>query len=389
MINFYDESKKFYDIMVDVRRELHKNPELDRDLDFTASLVCKYLDYLNIGYKRYKNNGIVAEIGTNKDNIVALRADMDALEVMDLKEVSYRSQKQGLMHACGHDAHTAIQVGAAAILKQFEESLNGTVRLVFQPAEETDGGARDMIELGALEGVKAIIGLHVEESIEVGTVGVKRGVVSAASNPFKINVYGKGAHGAYPETGVDAIHIAGKIIDNLQGIVSREVSATDSTVITIGKVNGGTAANAICSSLTMEGILRTLGPDIRIFAKDRVREVVEQTAKIYRGRAEVEFTESYPSFENEDKLYYWFSDSISKFEYVKTLDIKKPGMGVEDFAYYTQEVPGLYYKLGCGNKEKGIVHPAHGSYFDIDEECLKYGAAVQSMAAFKALNEGI
>jgi amidohydrolase len=389
MINFYDESKKYFNTMLEIRRELHKHPELDRDLDFTASLVCRHLDSLDIRYKRFDNNGIVAEIGNRKDNIIALRADMDALEVVDLKSVPYKSQIQGLMHACGHDAHTAVQVGAAAILKQFEESLNGTVRLIFQPAEETDGGARDMIELGALEGVKAIIGLHVEESIEVGTVGVKRGVVSAASNPFKIKVYGKGAHGAYPETGIDSIHIASKIVDNLQGIVSREVSAVDSAVITIGKINGGTAANAICSCLTMEGILRTLGSELRSFAKERVKEVVEQTALIYRGRAEVEFTESYPSFENDDRLFNWFYNIASEFEHVNLIDIKKPGMGVEDFAYYTQGVPGLYYKLGCGNKKKGIVHPAHGSYFDIDEDCLIYGAAVQSMAAYNGLINGI
>jgi amidohydrolase len=379
---FLNSARNYFDMMVELRRELHKRPEVDRNLTFTVGLVENYLRKLNVQFKTYNNCAIIGEIGQG-DNIIALRADMDALEVIDLKQVDYKSTVHGLMHACGHDAHTSILVGAAAILKSIEDKLKGRIRLIFQPAEETDGGAKDMIELGALEGVEAIIGLHVDETIDVGTIGVKKGVVSAASNPFKITVQGKGAHGAYPADGVDAIYISSKIIDGLQGLVSREISATDSAVVTVGKINGGTSPNAICSKVVIEGIIRTLGSELREFSKERLKTIVDMTARMYRGQANIELLESYPSFRNDGKLFEWFSNVVKECEWVNFVEIEKPMMGVEDFAYYTEVVPGLYYKLGCRNKDKGIIHPAHGSYFDIDEDCLIYGAALQSMAAFK------
>jgi amidohydrolase len=387
-MNFFSESENYSNIMVEIRRKLHMHPEVDRDLKYTCDLVCSCLDKLNIKYTRYDDKGILAEIGDmNSDNIIALRADMDALCVNDLKNVSYKSQIPGLMHACSHDAHTAIQLGAALLLKEQESHLKGRIRFVFQPAEETDGGARDMIEYGCLNGVKAIIGLHVDESLQTGTIGIKEGIVNAASNPFSIKVHGKGSHGAYPEDGVDAIMISSKIINNLQEVVSREISGLDNAVITIGKINGGTVLNAISSEVVMEGILRTLGAPLREFCKERIYTISKATAEMYRGSADVSFIEGYPSFENDDILSDKFIKLFKEDSYVKLISIKNPSLGVEDFAYYTQKVPGLYYKLGCGSINKGVVHPAHGSYFDIDEECLIAGCAVQSMFAVNLLND--
>lgn len=385
MINFFNEAKSIQRELVFIRRELHKNPEIDRDLKFTAGLVESYLKDYGIKYKRYDNCGIVAEIGEG-ENIVALRADMDALEIEDLKDVPYKSLKPGLMHACGHDAHTAIQIGAAIILKKYEDNLGGRVRLIFQPAEETDGGARDMIEFGALKDVKAIYALHIDETLDVGTIGVKKGIVAAASNPFKIIVEGKGSHGAYPQDGIDSILIAAKIIDNLQSIISREIAATDSAVITVGKISGGTAANAVARRVELEGIIRTLGDDVRSFVLKRVEEIVKMTANMYRARVTLDLKESYPSFSNDDKLYSKFIKELSLQDKIRVIELSKPGMGVEDFAYYTKIVPGLYYKLGCRNELKGIVNPAHGSYFDIDEECLWIGTAIQCINAYSFLN---
>lgn len=382
-------AKNYRETMISIRRQIHMNPEIDRDLVETANLVESYLKNNDIRYKRFKNNGIIAEIGINYNNIVALRADMDALEIVDLKDVPYKSTKHGLMHACGHDAHTAILLGAALCLKRVENKLGGTVRCIFQPAEETDGGAKDMIELGALEGVKAIFGLHVEETIKTGIIGVNRNVVSAASNPFKISIKGKGSHGAHPEDGIDSILIAAKVIDNLQSIVSREIAAVDNAVISIGKIHGGTAQNAICSEIVMEGILRTLGKNLREFCIKRMRDIVTLTAKMYSGEGTISFIESYPSFENDENLYKWFMEILDSVNCIKTIELQKPSMGVEDFAYYTEKVPGLYYKLGCRNEEKGITNPAHGSYFDIDEECLLYGCIIQSLSAFKFLERDI
>jgi amidohydrolase len=386
MIDFPKSAKENLAMMIEIRRELHKHPEIDRNLNKTALLVEGYLNKWGIKYKRYENNGIIADIGrANSTNIIALRADMDALQIIDLKDVDYKSQNEGVMHACGHDAHTAILLGTACILKNIENELNGKIRLIFQPAEETDGGAKEMIAYGALEGAKAIIGLHVEESIDSGVIGVNRGVVHAASNPFKISINGKGSHGASPQDGIDSIYIASKIIDGLQGVVSREISATDSAVITIGKIYGGTAINAICSNVILEGILRTLGSDLRNFTKNRIKDITCMTAAMYRGNAEINFIEGYPSFENDKCLGEWFNKTVIENTDIEVIQIDKPSLGVEDFAYYTQVIPGFFYKLGCRNIAKGIVNPAHGSFFDIDENCLEYGALVQSMIAYEFL----
>ncbi len=377
-------SKKYFEKMKTVRRCLHSNPEIDRDLPLTSSLVKKELESIGIDYKGFNNSGVIAQIG-NSNKIVALRADMDALEVVDLKSSDYKSKVQGLMHACGHDAHTAIQIGAANIINELKDELNGSVRFVFQPAEETDGGAKDMIEYGCLNNVEAVFGLHVCEQINVGSIGLKKGVVAAASNPFKIIVNGKGSHGASPDKGIDAIVIACKIVENLQVLVSRETSATDSSVITVGKINGGTAANAVASYVEIEGIIRTLGNELRNKIVNRVKEICDYTAKMYGGSCDVIIMESYPSYENSDKLYDFLSSSMKNNNSIGFVELSKPSMGVEDFAYYAERVPSLYYRLGCRNESKGIVHPAHGSYFDIDEDCLIYGAAIQAMLAIEYL----
>lgn len=384
MEKYLELSRKYFDKVKNIRRCLHNNPELDRDLPFTCSIVRKELDELGINYKAFGDMGVIGEIGSG-DKTIALRADMDALEVLDLKDKDYKSKKTGVMHACGHDAHTAIQIGAACILKELENEIKGKVRFIFQPAEETDGGAKDMINYGALEGVSAVSGLHVCESINVGSIGVKKGVVAAASNPFKIIVKGKGSHGASPSTGIDAIVAACKIVDNLQTLVSRETSATDSAVITVGKIHGGTAANAVASEVELSGIIRTLGNNLRKKITRRVEEVAKATASMYMASAEVIIEESYPSYENNNDLYESMIDMLSKNNYINCIELDKPSMGVEDFAYYAEKVPSLYYRLGCRNEEKGIIHPAHGSYFDIDEECMIYGAAVQAMFAIEFL----
>jgi amidohydrolase len=385
MYDFFYEADKYYNTMVKIRRKLHMHPELGRDLFFTANLVESILKEADISYKRFKNNGIVAEIGSGRRGI-ALRADMDAIPVQDMKDVSYKSKINGVMHACGHDAHTAIQIGSALILKNIESELNGKVRFIFQPAEETDGGAKDMIEYGALKDVQAVIALHVDENLNTGTIGFRKGVVNAASNPFKIEVKGKSAHGAHPENSIDAIYIASKIIDSLQMLVSRELSPLDSAAISIGKINGGTAENIICGEVTMEGILRSFGAANRQRFQDRIKTIVESTASMFRGLGKVDFVDGYPSFENDDDLYDFAYKVFGHSEDVKIVKLECPNMTVEDFAYYTQEVPGFYYKLGCRNINQGIVNPAHGSYFDVDEACLPIGCALQSMFAFEYLN---
>lgn len=387
MINFFEESKLIQKQLVDYRRFLHMHPELDRNLFTTSNYVEQILKDNHIIYKRFNNCGIVAEIGFG-NKIVALRADMDALTVEDKKDKPYKSLNSGIMHACGHDAHTSILLGAAILLKKHESDLKGKIRLIFQPAEETDGGAKDMIEYGVLEGVSCIIGLHVEETLNTGTIGIKHGVVNAASNPFELIIYGKGAHGAHPEDGIDPIVIGSNLINNLQTIISREISPLSSAVISIGTFNAGTAQNAIAEFAKITGIIRTLGKETREFVIKRFKEIVDNTIKMYSGTYNLSIIDGYPSFNNDNNLInllYDISDNYTN--YYKLQQIEFPSMGVEDFAYYTQYVPGLYYKLGCRNEEKGIIHPAHGSYFDIDEECLWIGCGLQTTLAYKLLEK--
>jgi len=386
MKRFWDESKNLFNLMVKIRRELHSHPEIDRELTFTANLVEKHFKNNNIVFRRFPNNGIIVDIGKSKNKVIALRADMDALTVQDMKDVPYKSTVSGKMHACGHDAHTAILIAVGILLKKIEDQLEGTVRLIFQPAEETDGGAQDMIEFGCLEGVDAIIGLHVDETTNIGEVALKRGLVCAASNPFTIKVAGKGSHGAYPHDGIDAILTGARIIENLQTIVSREISPVSNAVITIGTINGGTALNAISRTVEMEGILRTVGDGLRKFCKERMTTIAKGTAQMMRGSAEINFVDGYPSFENDSDLAQSFVELVSSLDNILLKEIGFPSMGVEDFAYYTKKVPGLYYKLGCRNEEKGITNPAHGSYFDIDEECMIIGCMLQSTFAYEFLN---
>ncbi|MEF9935257.1 MAG: amidohydrolase [Clostridium sp.] len=386
MDRYLELSKKYFEKMRKLRREIHMYPEIDRDLPKTCGLVRSELDSLGISYRRYGDLGVIGEIGSG-DNMVGLRADMDALKVNDLKGVEYASKNKGYMHACGHDAHTAIQIGAAHILKELEGELEGRVRFIFQPAEETDGGAIDMINYGALEDVKALFGLHVCEAMPSGAIGVKKGVVAAASNPFKVTIKGKGAHGASPQTGIDSILIAAKVIDNLQSIVSREIHATDSVVISIGIIKGGTATNAIASTVEIEGIIRTLGEDLRNKVIERFKEIIEYTTKAFNASADIVIEESYPSYDNNDDLHDFLEDKLKDEPSINYMTLTRPSMGVEDFAYYAKLVPSLYYRLGCRNEERGIVNPAHGSYFDIDEHCLVYGAAVQAMCAVEYLKK--
>lgn len=387
MINFFEEAKLIQAQLVDYRRFLHMHPELDRNLYTTSKYVESILEQYNINYKKFDNCGVIAEIGTG-EKIVALRADMDALTVEDKKNTPYKSLNSGIMHACGHDAHTSILLGAAILLKKFETNLNGKVRLIFQPAEETDGGAKDMIEYGSLDNVSCIIGLHVEETLNTGTIGVKNGVVNAASNPFELIIYGKGAHGAHPEDGIDPIVIGANLISNLQTLISREISPLSSAVISIGTFNAGTAQNAIAEFAKITGIIRTLGKETRDFVINRFKEIIDNSIKMYRGKYDLNIVDGYPSFDNDNTLTKFLYDISNQYNsYYKLKQIEFPSMGVEDFAYYTQHVPGLYYKLGCRNEEKGIIHPAHGSYFDIDEECLWIGCGLQTTLAYKLLEK--
>lgn len=380
--------------LIQLRRRFHENPELDFDLHITSEIIKEFLAKENISFYTCAKTGIVAtiygEAEEKKDKTIAIRCDMDALPMEEKNSVKYSSKIPGRMHACGHDAHMTMVLGAAKILNKFRSELKGNVKFIFEPAEETTGGAPMMIKEGVLENPKVhgILGCHVDETIEAGGIGIKRGVAYAASNPFSIKVFGRGTHGASPHKGVDPITMTAQLINSLQLIVSRETSPVSPAVITIGKISGGTAANVIPDSVSLEGIIRTMTLEDRERIKQRLKEVVELQVRSLGGHCEVEIFESYPCLYNNDDMYNILASSASKLlgkEKVKVLS--EPTMGVESFAYFSLEAPSMFYHLGCGNKEKGITYPIHSCYFDIDEACLKTGVAVHCKAAIDFLNK--
>jgi amidohydrolase len=388
-INFLAKAEEIKDFLISYRRDFHRHPELGYEEHRTSQIIKEFLDKEGIEYYETAGTGICALIKGNGSRTVGIRADMDALPVQDAKSCGYASLVPGKMHACGHDAHTAILMGAAKVLNGMKESLNGNVALLFEPAEETTGGARVMIREGVLEKphVEAVIGLHVDENIDSGMVGLKKGVVNAASNPFTIRIKGKGGHGARPEATVDPVVIASSVVMNLQTIVSRELTPTVPSVLTIGTINGGTAQNIIPEEVVLSGIIRTMTTEHREYVKKRLREIAEGVSASMRGTCQVEIEESYPCLYNDDGMLELLKESAAEqLGCENVVDLDKPSLGVESFAYFSMERPSVFYFLGCRNEEKGITQPAHSSRFDIDEDCMAAGVAVHCAAAYKYLN---
>lgn len=378
---------------INTRRELHKIPELDFELPKTVAYVTSLLDEMGLTYKTgVGKSGIVVDIeGKNKDITIALRADMDALPILECGNKEYSSTISGHMHACGHDVHTAILLGVAKTISENRDSLPCNVRLLFQPAEETTGGALPMIEDGCLKGVDAIFGLHVDPTIECGVIGIKYGAYCASSTDVIIEVEGKSCHGAYPSQGIDAIVATCGIVTNLQSVISRNIDSRDSAVLSFGKIIGGEKENIVAQNVRVSGTLRTLSPEIKNKVKERVKEMVEFTAKGYGATGKVTYRDSYTALINHDEYIDIVKENGKELLgdsgiYVKTL----ANMGVEDFAYFVEKIPGAFFNLGVGNKKKGITAPLHNDKFDIDEDSLKIGVTLQIfniLSAYDKLNK--
>ncbi|KJF27444.1 peptidase M20 [Clostridium aceticum] len=378
------------DWLVKVRRDFHKNPELSTAEFRTHKRIVKYLKEMGIDtITGVANTAVLGIIGGKiPGKTVAIRADMDALPIEDKKDASYKSKVLGSMHACGHDAHMAILLGTAKVLKEMEEKIVGTVKLFFQPAEETVGGAKPMIEAGVMENPKvdAVLGLHVTPEIPVGQIGVRYGQMNASSDSIKITIYGASTHGAYPHEGIDAIAVAGQVIVALQTIISRNIDPRDSAVVTIGRIQGGTQGNIVANKVEMVGTVRTLNPETRDKVINKIREITEQVSTAMGAKGELMREEGYTALINDDNIVRIVEENGRKLlgtENVKA--IKSPSLGVEDFAYFLEKAPGAFYRLGCGNAKRGIVHPGHSNLFDIDEDCLHIGVALQTENVLKIL----
>ncbi len=387
-MDFLKQAKEITEEVIQWRRDFHAHPELGYEEVRTSQKVKELLTNEKIEFFGTASTGICAIIRGKGEKTVAIRGDMDALPLQEWNDCSYKSKNAGKMHACGHDAHTAILMGVAKLLNSMKEEINGNIKLIFEPAEETTGGARVMIKEGILENPKvdAVIGLHVDEKIETGFVGIKRGAAHAASNPFTIKIKGKGGHGAHPEDATDPVVISAQVILALQTIVSREIPPTDSTVLTVGAIHGGTAQNIIPEEVTISGVIRTMKIEHRELAKKRLKEIAVGITTSMGGTCEVDIEESYPCLYNDNNLVDIFCESSKRLiGEDKIILLEKPSMGVESFAYFSMERPSVFYFLGCRNEEKGITHPAHGSYFDIDEDCLAIGVALQCEMAIELL----
>ncbi len=377
--------------IIEIRRDLHRHPELGLEEFRTCRRIGEYLDEIGIDHvDGLAGTGVLGIVqGTEDGPAVALRADIDALPIQDAKEVDYRSEHSGKMHACGHDVHTSVLLGAARILFGLREQLQGMVKLVFQPAEETVGGAKLLIEAGVLKDppVAAIFGLHVDPEIEVGKFGVRYGQRNASSDSLKLRIHGSSGHAAYPAGGVDAIVMAAQVISALQTIVSRNLDARESAVVSFGVIRGGTQANIMADEVELLGTVRTLDPAIRAVVLRRVREISEEIAGALGGRAELEVEAGYDALINNDAMVDTVRSNATRLVGAdNVVKIERPNMGVEDFAYYLSQVPGAFFTLGTGNDAKGIVHPIHNERFDVDENCLVYGVAVQVLNALAILN---
>lgn len=374
------------------RQSLHQIPELDRHLPLTSAFIQKELIKMGLKVPLLEScSGIVGLIEGERDGrTVALRADMDALPIKEETGLPF-SSVNGNMHACGHDAHAAMLLGAAKSLIRYKDQLQGNVKLLFQPAEEMSGGAKTMIEEGVLEDPKVdmIFGQHIGTlfpDIQNNQIGVFRGIMTASQDHFTIQIMGQGCHGAMPAEGVDPVVIAANVIMSLQTFASREISGTDSLVLSIGKIHGGVAYNIIPDSVTIEGSVRAIGNGLREFCKTRIRELVTGVVFAMRGTCSIEYHEGYPSVVNDSESTDFLAHVAAKIVGPdNVINIKTATMGSEDMAYFLEEVPGSMFFLA--SIPKGDVYPHHNSKFDINEQVLWIGSAILSQTAFEWLSD--
>lgn len=376
--------KEFTPELTAIRRSLHQTPELGTKETVTGKKLTAYLDQWGIPY-RYPvaDTGIVAVIEGKKEghgNTVGMRADIDALPLSEEGDRPYCSLNPGVMHACGHDAHMTIALGAARYFKLIENEFSGCVKVFFQPAEETVGGAERMVLAGCMENphVDYVTGLHVAPGYETGEIEVKYGKLNAATNDVSITLLGETCHGAYPDTGIDAIVIAGAVINSLQSLVSRNISPLNQAVLTLGTIHGGTAHNIVTDRVDITGTLRTTDPETREYAKEIIKRQAEHTAAAYGGRAEVTLPPGYSALINSDEIVDVLVEAAAPIIGKDHIHWKpSPSMGAEDFSFFLEKAPGVFYHLGCANKTSGITAPLHSRHFDIDERCLPLGVHLQ------------
>jgi amidohydrolase len=374
--------------LVAQRREFHMHPELSNREEQTSRIVAERLralglDEVKTGVGKY---GVVAILkGAKPGPVIAVRADMDALPIQETIDVPYKSQNPGVKHACGHDVHTTVELGVAEILTRMRAQIPGTIKFIFQPAEEgpppgEEGGAPLMIKEGALENPRpqAIFGLHVMPNIEVGQVAYNSGPAMASSDRFVITIRGKKVHGAYPHDGIDTVVVAAECVSALQTIRSRRINTMEPLVISVGIIQGGNRFNIIADEVKLEGTVRTLSEEVRRKVESMMRETIAGITAAYGAKFEMEYIEGAAVTYNDPKLVEETLPAMRRVLGESNVVNPKPQMGAEDFSYFQKVVPGFYYFLGVGNKAKGITAMIHTPEFDVDEDSLVIGVKVMS-----------
>ncbi|PKM44993.1 MAG: amidohydrolase [Firmicutes bacterium HGW-Firmicutes-8] len=383
------EANRLQPELVEIRRHIHRNPELGFEEWETAKLVSEKISGLGLRVtKGVAKTGILAVLPREGSNrTIALRADMDALPVEEQNDVPYKSVNPGIMHACGHDAHLAMLIGAAKILSFLKDGLKVNVKFIFQPCEEQPkGGAAPMIKAGVLEKPKvdAIFGLHINPYLPAGFLGLKEGIVMAAADEFTIEIKGRGGHGAAPHQTVDPIVVSAYVVQALQLIVSRQTDPLEPVVVSVCAIKGGQSFNIIADRVTLTGTVRTLNPQVQQQMPEAIRNIVKGVTSAFGADFNFDYQWGYPLLRNNQQML----DIVRQAGRAvvgrqKVLQINMPSMGAEDFAYFTGHVPGAYFFLGA-QPPGGVSHPWHNPKFDIDEAALATGAAVLAGCVVKA-----
>jgi len=387
-----DKAKMYFDEVKSIRRHIHMHPELSFQEENTGKYIATILDQIGVEYTDgWCDNGIVAIIKGELEGhrVVMLRADIDALPILEENDVPYRSTIPNVMHACGHDVHTASLLGAMHILNEMKSSFGGTIKCIFQPGEEKlPGGASIMIKEGVLENPNphAVLGQHVHPPLEVGKIGIRSGMYMASADEIRLTVHGKGGHGALPHNCVDTVLMSARILLALQDIVARNTNPNIPAVLSFGKINSTRGAtNIIPDEVKIEGTFRTMNEEWRMEAHKMIQQIAEKTAEAMGGSCEVDIKVGYPCLINEPALTERTKSQMIAYmgeENVVELPIR---LTAEDFSYYSQKADACFYRLGTGNPVKGITSPVHTPTFDIDEKALEIGMGLMAYLAIKEL----
>ena len=368
---------------------MHRNPELSGEEEETSRYVHETLESFGcLELSRPTQTSVVARlVGEELGRTIAIRADIDALPIEEENDFDFASQNPGVMHACGHDGHTAILLGVAKVLGELKDHVRGEVRFVFQHAEEIGRGAEELVEAGVVDGVDAIIGLHLVPRLEVGKVGIGYGPRLAAPDTFKISVEGESGHAAWPQETVDPVAVSAQVVSNLQHVVSREIDPTDSLVISVTKIEGGTIHNAIPSRVEMKGTARTLSEEIRELVPEKMERIVRGITEAHGASYSFEYRRGPDPVVNHEWVMRVVEETAREVFGDEAVEEVSPVMSSEDFSGYQRAAPTAFFALGAGNEERGITYPNHNPRFDIDEDALVNGVKMFVHAAFGLLNE--